>query len=95
MANVSLDDVKEKFRTVQSINQDLKERKIRVESEISTLKKDYDEKVAEVLKRTGTSSLEEAMAFYNEKSKELESRVLELESELNKYLDTYSEEDET
>ena len=53
MTQISIDELKEKFSTVQNISQGLKEEKIRLESELSTLEKDYNEQVKELLEKTG------------------------------------------
>lgn len=95
MSQISVNELKEKFTTVQSITQGLKEEKIRLESELNTLEKDYDEQVKELLEKTGASSLEEAKTMYDSMKDKLESDMVELEEELNKYLDTYGEEEES
>lgn len=93
MAQVSIEELKEKFTTVQNINQSLKEEKIRIESELKTLDADYKEQLKELLEKTGTASFEEAVQVYKQKKEELEINMDSLEQELNKYLDTYGEED--
>lgn len=93
MSNASLQDIKEKFSTVQNISQSLKEEKIRTESELKTLKADYDELVKELLEKTGTTTVEEAIAFYQSQRSNLDSRMVELSTELSKYLDTYGEDE--
>lgn len=92
--DIDIKDLKEKFNTVQGISQDLKEEKIRIESQLKTLESDYDEKTKEILEKTGKSSLEEAVKFVNDKKEKLESDMVKLEGELNSYLDTYGEDDD-
>ena len=93
MAQVTIDELKEKFSTVQNISQGLKEEKIRLESELATLEKDYNEHVNELLEKTGAATLDDAMEVYKKKREELDSSMIELEKELNGYLDTYGEEE--
>lgn len=88
---ISIGELKEKFNAVQNIHQELKEEKIRLESEINTLQKDYDEKAKELLEKTGTASVEEASAYCDKMKKELTEEMESLSVELNKYLDTYGE----
>lgn len=91
---VDIKEIKEKFTTVQNISQGLKEEKIRIESHLKTLESDYEEKTKEILEKTGKSTIEEAMQFVKDKKDKLDSDMVELEKELNTYLDTYGEEDE-
>lgn len=95
MAQVSVEELKEKFTTVQNITQGLKEEKIRLESELKTLENDYNEQVSELLEKTGADSLENARSMYEDMRTKLESDMILLEQELNEYLDTYGEEEES
>lgn len=88
---VSLQEIKEKFNTVQSIGQSLKEEKISLESELRTLTSDYDDQVAKLLEKTGASTLEEAIQVYKQRKTKLDSDMTSLSDELSKYLDTYGE----
>lgn len=92
MAEITLQELKEKFNTVQNISQSLKEEKIRLESEIKTLKTSYDESLKELLELTGASTLEEATKMYKDRKSKLDADMVSLSSQLNKYLDTYAEE---
>ena len=67
---VSLDELKEKFNTLQNVSQGLKEDKIRLESELSTLESRYTELVDKLLESTGTSSVEEASEYYRSRREE-------------------------
>lgn len=91
---VDIKDLKEKFSTIQSISQNLKEEKIRIESHLKTLESDYEEKTKEILEKTGKSSIKEAVEYVKERKETLENDMLGLEKELNTYLDTYGEDDE-
>lgn len=91
---IDIKDLKEKFTTVQNISQSLKEEKIRIESQLKTLESDYEDKVKEILEKTGKSSIEEAMLYIKEKKEKLDKDMAKLEGELNSYLDTYGEDDE-
>lgn len=93
MSQITVEELKEKFNTVQNITQGLKEEKIRLESELKTLENDYNEQVKELLEKTGTSSLDEAKSVYEDMSAKLKSDMSDLEKELNSYLDTYGEEE--
>lgn len=89
--STSIQEIKEKFNTVQSIGQSLKEEKISLESELRTLTSDYDEQVKKLLEKTGASSLEEAIQIYKKRKADLESEMTSLSDELSGYLDTYGE----
>lgn len=88
-----IDVLKSKFEEVQKKSQTYKEQKIRLESELKTLQSDYDEKVKELLELTGTSSVEEAKSFCDEKEKDLETKMRELDDRLNEYLNAGESED--
>lgn len=88
---VSLQEIKEKFNTVQTIGQSLKEEKISLESELRTLTSDYDDQVAKLLEKTGASTLDEAIQVYKQRKTKLDSDMTSLSDELSKYLDTYGE----
>ena len=60
---INIKDLKEKFASVQNISQSLKEEKIRLESELATLEKDKESKLADLLEKTGTSTYDEAVNF--------------------------------
>lgn len=94
MSEISVDEIKNKFESLQKMTQALKEEKIGYESKLSTLQTQYDEKVEELLKSTNTESLEDAVKFCKEKKEELEKLKEELDSELSKYIDDSSEEGE-
>ena len=91
---VDIKDLKEKFTTVQGISQNLKEEKIRIESQIKTLESDYKEKEKEIIEKTGQPTIEEAVKYVKDKKEELDKSMIELAKELDSYLDTYGEEDE-
>lgn len=94
MSEVTVEDVKTKFQTLQKITQGLKEEKIGYESKLSTLQTQYDEKVNKLLEETETSSLEEAVKLCKEKKEELETLKAQLDSEISKYIDESDEEGE-
>lgn len=88
---VDIKELKERFNTLQQVIQSVKEEKIRTESEIKTLKTDYDEQLKNLLEVTGATTLEEATEIYNTRYSALEANKKKLEEELNGYLDTYGE----
>lgn len=88
---VSINDIKEKFQTVQGIQQSLKEEKIKLDSEYNTLKKSLEEKVSELLEKTGSSSVDEAVKKHEEDKKKLEEDMASLSERLSGFLDTYGE----
>lgn len=88
---MDIKDLKEKFNSVQNISQSLKEESIRLESELSTLKKDYDAKLKNLLEETGASTFDEAKSIIENKKSELETEMKTLDTELSGYLDTYGE----
>lgn len=94
MAEIVLSDLKEKFATVQSIGQDLKEQKIRLDSEKVALDNQYKEKLAELLEKTGATTYEQAIQVVQDLKAKLDSDTQELYTELSKYLDTYGEDSE-
>lgn len=91
--SVSIQELKEKFNTVQNISQSLKEEKIGLESELRTLTADYNEQVKLLLEKTGASTLEEAIQVYKSRKEKLEGDMDSLATELSGYLDTYGEEE--
>ena len=91
---VDIKDLKEKFTTVQGISQNLKEEKIRIESQLKTLESDYKEKEKEIIEKTGQPTIEEAVKYVKDRKEELDKSMIELAKELDSYLDTYGEEDE-
>ena len=91
MADITVDEIKNKFQTLQKMTQSLKEEKIRYESELSTLQTQHDEKVKALLEATNTESLEEAVKFCKKKKEELDKLKSELDSELSKYIDESGE----
>lgn len=88
----NIEEVKEKFESLQKINQSLKEEKIRVESEIETLKNTYNEKLDLLLKETGTNTLEEAVEYCTKEKEKLDKEISELDSKISQYLDSYGDE---
>lgn len=94
MAEIVLSDLKEKFATVQSIGQDLKEQKIRLDSEKVALDSQYREKLAELFEKTGATTYEQAIQVVQDLKAKLDSDTQELYTELSKYLDTYGEDSE-
>ena len=88
---INIKDLKEKFASVQNISQSLKEEKIRLESELATLEKDKESKLADLLEKTGTSTYDEAVNVVSTKKKELDLEMQSLDVELSNYLDTYGE----
>lgn len=88
---VSIGDIKERFQSVQSIQQSLKEEKIRLDSEYATLKKSYEDKVKELLDKTESSTVEEAMSKHEDNKKKLEQDMTVLFDKLSGFLDTYGE----
>lgn len=88
---VSIGDIKERFQSVQNIQQSLKEEKIRLDSEYSTLKKSYEDKVNELLTKTDSSTVEEATSKHEESKKKLEEDMNTLFDKLSGFLDTYGE----
>jgi uncharacterized protein involved in exopolysaccharide biosynthesis len=89
---LTVQELKEKFNTVQNISQSLKEEKIGLESELRTLQSDYEEQVKLLLEKTGASSFDEAVQVYKTRQQELEDTMNNLNQELTKYLDTYGED---
>lgn len=95
MSDITVDEIKNKFQSLQKITQTLKEEKIGYESKLSTLQSQYDEKVSKLLEDTHTSSLEEAVKLCKEKKAELDKLKEELDAEISKYIDESGEEGES
>ena len=88
MADISIDEIKSKFQKLQSETQRLKEEKVGYEAQLSTLQTQYDEQLANLLKETGTSTLEEAVAVCKKKQEDLNKLKEELSKTLDGYLQT-------
>lgn len=82
------DEIKEKFDRVQKISQELRDKRTRCQVELESLKKDYNEKVAELLERTGTENVNDAIKYCNEKKAELQKEAEEIEKKLDAYLNS-------
>lgn len=91
MQDFDLTQVKEKFERVQKTNQSLRERKIRLESELETLTKDYESTLKELLEVSGAETFDEAVSICNAKKSEIETKLDELDGLLSGYLDTFEE----
>ena len=91
MQDFDLTQVKEKFERVQKTNQTLRERKIRLESELETLTKDYESTLKELLEVSGAGTLDEAVSICNTQKDEIETRLNELDELLSGYLKTFEE----
>lgn len=83
---VSAENLKDKFLRIQERNQQLREERIRLESQVKALEADYQKKLEELLKVTGTSSYEEAIQFCQNRRSELEAETERLDKELEGYL---------
>ena len=94
MSDVSVNELKEKFNTLQGISQSLKEDKIRLESELKTLQSDRDELLKSLMEKTGTESFEDAVKYYETHKEDLDKEMSELSETLNTFLDTYGEDGE-
>ena len=83
---VSAENLKDKFLRIQERNQQLREERIRLESQVKALEADYQKKLEELLKVTGTNSYEEAIQFCQNRRSELEAETERLDKELEGYL---------
>lgn len=83
----SLNDAKIKFEKLEGNVKTLNNKKISLESEISTVDRDLKEFVSELLQVTGKGTLKEAVAFYESMKNDLESKTKKLNEELDDYLD--------
>lgn len=88
MADISVEDIKAKFQRLQSETQKLKEEKVGYEAQLSTLTSQYNEKLDELLKDTGTSTIEEAVAVCVRKQEELNKLKESLQASLDGFLST-------
>lgn len=92
LSEKEINDLKEKYDSLQTLNQSLREEKIRLSSEVKTLKDSLDKKEKELLDSTGKESLQDVVNWYEEESKNLSEEVSKLTKELQSYLDDYDEE---
>lgn len=92
LSEKELNDLKEKYNSLQTLNQSLREEKIRLSSEVKTLKESLDKKEKELLDSTGKESLQDVVKWYEEESRNLSEDVSKLTKELQSYLDDYDEE---
>ena len=92
LSEKEINDLKEKYNSLQTLNQSLREEKIRLSSEVKTLKESLDKKEKELLDSTGKASLQAVVKWYEEESRNLSEDVSKLTKELQSYLDDYDEE---
>lgn len=92
LSEKEINDLKEKYNSLQILNQSLREEKIRLSSEVKTLKESLDKKEKELLDSTGKESLQDVVKWYEEESRNLSEDVSKLTKELQSYLDDYDEE---
>lgn len=92
LSEKEINDLKEKYNSLQTLNQSLREEKIRLSSEVKTLKESLDKKEKELLDSTGKESLQDVVKWYEEESRNLSEDVSKLTKELQSYLDAYDEE---
>jgi FtsZ-binding cell division protein ZapB len=92
LSEKEINDLKEKYNSLQTLNQSLREEKIRLSSEVKTLKESLDKKEKELLDSTGKESLQDVVKWYEEESRNLSEDVSKLTKELQSYLDDYDEE---
>lgn len=92
LSEKEINDLKEKYNSLQTLNQSLREEKIRLSSEVKTLKESLDKKEKELLDSTGKESLQDVVKWYEEESRNLSDDVSKLTKELQSYLDDYDEE---
>ena len=92
LSEKEINDLKEKYNSLQTLNQSLREEKIRLSSEVKTLKESLDKKEKELLDSTGKESLQDVVRWYEEESRNLSEDVSKLTKELQSYLDDYDEE---
>lgn len=92
LSEKEINDLKEKYDSLQTLNQSLREEKIRLSSEVKTLKESLDKKEKELLDSTGKESLQDVVSWYEEESRNLSDEVSKLTKELQSYLDDYDEE---
>ena len=92
LSEKEINDLKEKYNSLQTLNQSLREEKIRLSSEVKTLKESLDKKEKELLYSTGKESLQDVVKWYEEESRNLSEDVSKLTKELQSYLDDYDEE---
>ena len=92
LSEKEINDLKEKYDSLQTLNQSLREEKIGLSSEVKTLKESLDKKEKELLDSTGKESLQDVVNWYEEESRNLSDEVSKLTKELQSYLDDYDEE---
>lgn len=83
---VSIEELKEKFIKAQKKAQDLREEKIKMESQKESLSKQIETVKKEILEISGKDSYEEAVEFYNSLAEEVSKKYQELNSELDTFL---------
>jgi len=88
MADVSVEEIKEKFQRLQSETQKLKEEKVGYEAQLNTLNTQYEEYLQNLLQETGTTTLEDAVAVCKHKQEELNTLKDSLSKKLDEYLKT-------
>ena len=92
MSNVSVENIKDKFNKIESKKQELKENKIKLESEINSLSKEYNKTLNELKEMTGKDTYEEIVEFIKTKDN-LEKVKEKVSAELDRYINTEDKND--
>lgn len=93
MSNVSVENLKDKFNKIESKKQELKENKIKLESEINSLSKEYNKTLNELKEMTGKDTYEEIVEFIKTKKDNLEKVKEKVNAELDRYINTEDKND--
>lgn len=93
MSNVSVENLKDKFNKIESKKQELKENKIKLESEINSLSKEYNKTLNELKEMTGKDTYEEIVEFIKTKKDNLEKVKEKVSAELDRYINTEDKND--
>lgn len=93
MSNVSVENLKDKFNKIESKKQELKENKIKLESEINSLSKEYNKTLNELKEMTGKDTYEEIVEFIKTKKDNLEKVKEKVNEELDRYINTEDKND--
>lgn len=93
MSNVSVENIKDKFNKIESKKQELKENKIKLESEINSLSKEYNKTLNELKEMTGKDTYEEIVEFIKTKKDNLEKVKEKVSAELDRYINTEDKND--
>lgn len=88
----NLENIKAKFEKIQNTKQKLNEDKIRLETEIKNLSSEADKLLQELFSISNTNSIEELENYQQQMQQQLTNAKNNLEIELDKFLNTLSNE---